>query len=89
METKNEAKSNEAPKPSSKGTTYDLSIPTEGADGKTTWNRVGTLFVRENGSGGVVYLTEAFLKSSPKVEDGEVKIPVFKKKPRPAAKPAA
>ena len=62
------------------GTSYDLSRMTGEVDGKKQWQRMGTLFMRGNGSGGVVYLKQA---------DGtELEIAVFPKRPRPA-KPAA
>ena len=62
------------------GTSYDLCKLTGEVEGKKQWERLGTVFIRGNGSGGVVYL---------KQPDGtEVEYPVFARKPK-ADKPAA
>jgi hypothetical protein len=77
---------NEGNGKSKKGTNYDVSIPTE-VEGKTKWTRVGNLFVNDGGERGVLFLDEKFLTSSPKIEDGQIRIPVFKHRPKAAKAP--
>jgi hypothetical protein len=40
---------------SKKGTTYNLATSRE-ENGKKIWDQLGTLFIRSNGSGGILYL---------------------------------
>ena len=62
------------------GASYDLCKLTGEVEGKKQWERLGTVFIRGNQSGGVVYL---------KQKDGStVELPVFARK-APAQKPAA
>ena len=62
------------------GTSYDLCKPMGEVDGKKQWQRAGTVFIRGNSTGGVVYF---------KQPDGtEVEYAVFARKPK-AEKPAA
>jgi hypothetical protein len=62
------------------GNTFDLCKPMGEVEGKMKWDRMGTLFIRANGTGGVVYL---------KQKDGaQVELAVFARK-RSAQKEAA
>ncbi len=55
-----------------KGTTYNLATSSV-VDGKKVWTSWGTLFIREAGDGGVVYLKQG---------ESEVQIGVFRRRPR-------
>jgi hypothetical protein len=55
-----------------KGTTYNLAT-SEIVDGNKVWTNWGTLFIRENGDGGVLYLKRG---------EVEVQIGVFKRQAR-------
>ncbi len=75
--TNSQAPSNSPPTDQKRaGSTFDLvrkvGEPTE-AGGKAEWAKHGTLFMRANGSGGVVYL---------KLDGKELEIAVFPRKPR-------
>ena len=61
-----------AEKPS--GTSYDLVRVTVGEGGKKTFTNVGTVFIRSNGTGGVLYTKD---DSGQKLE-----LAIFAKKPR-------
>jgi hypothetical protein len=56
-----------------KGTTYNLATSSI-VDGNKLWTNRGTLFIRESGEGGVLYL---------KQDESEVQIGVFRRQPRP------
>ncbi len=56
-----------------KGTTYNLATSSI-VDGNKLWTNVGTLFIRESGEGGVVYLKQG---------ETEIQIGVFRRHPRP------
>jgi hypothetical protein len=58
-----------------KGTTYNLAT-SEMVDGNKVWTNWGTLFIRENDDGGVLYLKRGEI---------EVQIGVFKRQPRTAS----
>ena len=58
---------------SKKGTTYNLATSNI-VEGNKVWTNWGTLFIREGGDGGVIYLKQG---------EQEVQIGVFKKQPRP------
>ena len=58
---------------SKKGTTYNLATSNI-VEGNKVWTNWGTLFIREGGDGGVLYLRQS---------EQEVQIGVFKKQPRP------
>ena len=58
---------------SKKGTTYNLATSNI-VDGNKVWTSWGTLFIREGGDGGVIYLKQG---------EQEVQIGVFKRQPRP------
>ncbi len=58
---------------SKKGTTYTLATSNV-VDGNKVWTNWGTLFIREGGDGGVLYLKQG---------EQEVQIGVFKRQPRP------
>ncbi len=57
---------------SKKGTTYNLAT-SDLVDGKKVWTNWGTLFIRESGDGGVLYLKQG---------ENEVQIGVFRRQPR-------
>jgi hypothetical protein len=50
------------------GTSFDLARKLGEVDGKPQWEKHGTLFLRANGSGGIIYL---------KLGDQELEIAVF------------
>ncbi len=58
---------------SKRGTTYNLATSNI-VDGNKVWTNWGTLFIREGGDGGVLYLKQG---------EQEVQIGVFKRQPRP------
>ena len=62
-----------------KGTTYNLAT-SEIVDGNKVWTNWGTLFIRENGDGGVLYLKRGEI---------EVQIGVFKRQLRTASSATA
>ena len=62
-----------------KGTTYNLAT-SEIVDGNKVWTNWGTLFIRENGDGGVLYLKQG---------ETEVQIGVFRRQPRPGSPDAS
>jgi hypothetical protein len=55
-----------------KGTTYNLAT-SDVVDGKKVWTNLGTLFIREGGVGGVLYLKQG---------ENEVQIGVFRRQRR-------
>jgi hypothetical protein len=55
-----------------KGVTYNLAT-SDIVDGNKVWTNWGTLFIRESGEGGVLYLKQG---------ETEVQIGVFKRQPR-------
>ncbi len=58
-----------------KGTTYNLAT-SDIVDGKKVWTSWGTLFIREGGVGGVMYLKQG---------DHEITLGVFRKRSRNGA----
>jgi len=58
-----------------KGTTYNLAT-SDIVDGKKVWTNWGTLFIREGGVGGVMYLKQG---------DHEITLGVFRKRSRNGA----
>ncbi len=58
-----------------KGTTYNLAT-SEIVDGNKVWTNWGTLFIREGGDGGVLYLKQG---------EREVQIGVFRRQPKPGS----
>jgi hypothetical protein len=58
---------------SKKGTTYNLATSNI-VEGNKVWTNWGTLFIREGGDGGVLYLKQG---------EQEIQIGVFKRQPRP------
>ena len=65
------------------GRTYDMSVKTE-VDGKSKWLGLGMVFVRDDGSGGAVFLRGEALANAPKDEKGQIVISLFPHRPRPA-----
>ena len=57
------------------GTTYNLATSSI-SDGNRVWTNWGTLFIREGGKGGVLFLKQG---------DYDVQIGVFKRRPRSQA----
>jgi hypothetical protein len=62
-----------------KGTTYNLAT-SDIVDGKKVWTNLGTLFIRETGEGGVLYLKQG---------ETEAQIGVFRRQPRPGSPSAS
>ena len=58
-----------------KGTTYNLAT-SQIVDGKRVWTNLGTLFIREGGVGGIMYLKQG---------ETEVQVGVFRRQPRPGS----
>jgi hypothetical protein len=58
-----------------KGMTYNLAT-SEIVDGNKVWTNWGTLFIREGGDGGILYLKQG---------ETEVQIGVFRRQPRPGS----
>jgi hypothetical protein len=58
-----------------KGTTYNLAT-SQLVEGKKVWTNWGTLFIREGGVGGIMYLKQG---------DHEITLGVFRKRSRDAA----
>ena len=65
------------------GKTYDMSVKTS-AEGKSKWVALGMVFIRDNGSGGAVFLKSEQLKGIPVDEKGQVVISLFPHRARPA-----
>ena len=64
-----------AVKQSAKGTTYDLCKKVKQEDGTEKLQRIGNVFIRASGTGGVAFITEA---------DGtKYELPIFAKSKRP------
>ena len=69
----------------SSGKTYDLSVKTE-VEGKSKWQGLGMVYIRDNGSGGAIFMKkEAFLAANLVADyKGQVVISLFPHRPRPA-----
>ncbi len=74
------------------GRTFDMSVKT-GTDGEAKWNPLGQVWIRDDGSGGAVFLKkEDFLKVCTVTDEkGQVVISLFPHRSRAKAgeKPAA
>ena len=68
--TKQNSSSTQTPavKQSAKGTTYDLCKKVKQEDGTEKLQRIGNVFIRASGTGGVAFLTDAVNASHPLFE---------------------